>query len=448
MKKLSLTIISVLILTLVFVNQTVPAEVAPTITIVGVTENDRVSIQTFNFPPNRPFDVRMGDFISLGVDGIVVDRITTSTAASQVFTFEIPSELHSSDRIAIRLDSSAHGFYSFNWFFNIDYGSHDEDFLQELLDNVDQPDPIIQVITVKKDSFFTLEGSRFPTGEDFDVLVGKYGTQGILGIKVGTLTPKSDGTIIETFDIPEELRSEDRIAVRVESTKSDIFAHTSFTNETGAVGGVVTTTPYTGIPTIWIESVKADESVTIRTHNFPANKVFLVLMGQMGTRGVGGIHVTSISSGAGGVFHETFDIPEALQGNYQIAIRLQTSDGVFYAFNWFYNNTTVTQPVTPPTAYSGIPTFSITGIVEDEKVTIQTNNFPANYDFNVLMGKMGTKGIGGIHVATINSGSGGAFTKTFDVPTELAGDYQIAIRLESTTGGFYAFNWFYNNTYP
>ena len=446
MKKLSLTIISVLILTFVFVNDAVPAEPVPTISIVGVTVNDRVTIQTNGFPSNLTFDVRMGEFTTLGVDGIVVDTITTSTAVSEVFTFEIPSELYPNDKIAIRLDSSTHSYYSFNWFYNTNYGSHDEEFLQELLENVEQPDPIIQVVTVKADSFITLEGSRFPADEDFDVLMGEYDTQGVDGIKVGTFTPKANGTIIEDFDIPADLKSESKIAVRVESTESDLFAETWFANETGAVGGVVTTTPYTGIPTISIVEVEADEKVTVQTHNFPANRAFLVLMGKIGTRGVSGIHVTTISSGAGGSLTETFEIPEELQGDYQIAIRLQPSDGIFYSYNWFYNNTAVTQPVT--SSYSGIPTFSITGVVSDDSVTINTNNFPANYEFKVLMGKMGTKGIGGIQVTTINSGSGGTFTKTFDVPSELAGLSQIAIRLESTTGGFYAFNWFYNNTYP
>ena len=446
MKKLSLTIISVLILTLAFVNQAVPAEPVPTITIVGVTENDIVTIQTRDFPTNLTFNVRMGEFTTLGVGGIVVDTIRTSTAISEVFTFEIPTELNIYDKIAIRLDSSTHGFYAFNWFFNTNYGSHDEDFLKELLENVEQPTPILQVVTVKKDTFITLEGSRLPAGEDFDVLMGKYDTQGINGIKVGTFTPKSDGTIIENFDIPAALKSETRIAVRVESTESSLFAHTWFANESGAVGGVVTTTPYTGIPTISSVSVNTDETVTVRTHNFPANRSFLVLMGKIGTRGVGGINVTTISSGAGGSFDETFNIPAELKGSYQIAIRLQTGDGIFYAYNWFYNNTSLPQPVTG--SFSGIPTFSITGVVKDDTVTIKTNNFPANYEFKVLMGEMGTRGIGGVQVTTINSGSGGVFTKTFDVPADFSGHQQIAIRLESTTGGFYAFNWFYNNTYP
>lgn len=455
MKKLTLTIIIVLILALVSVNNIVPASTVQTISIVGVTEDEKVTIQTYNFPPNRDFDVLMGEFITLGVGGNKVGTVNSGSGESQKFTFDIPRQLYGQEKIAIRLESKTDGYFSFNWFYNTDYGTHEEAMTIE----GEKTNPIISVTQVKKDTFASIQGSRFPTNESFDVLMGKFGTQGIGGVKVSTFTPKADGTIFETLDIPASLKSESRIAIRVESTTSDLFAHTWFLNQTGAVGGAGVTTPYTGIPTITIMSVTSGETVTVRTNNFPANRTFNVLMGQIGTRGIGGTQVTTMSSGGGGSFVETFDIPAGLKANFQISIRLQTDDGIFYAYNWFYNNTTTsqtaTQPITQPstqpstsTGYSGIPTFSITGVVRDDTVTIRTNNFPANYDFKVLMGKMGTQGIGGSHVTTISSGSGGAFTGNYAIPESLAGDNRIAIRLESTTGGFYAFNWFYNNTYP
>jgi hypothetical protein len=45
----------------------------------------------------------------------------------------------------------------------------------------------------------------------------------------------------------------------------------------------------------------------------------------------------------------------------------------------------------------------------------------------------------------VNSGTGGAFSKTFTIPAALAGRYKIAIRLETASGYYYAYNWFYNN---
>ena len=51
-----------------------------------------------------------------------------------------------------------------------------------------------------------------------------------------------------------------------------------------------------------------------------------------------------------------------------------------------------------------IPTFVVVSVIPGVKVTIRTANFPANKDFTVTMGKNHTLGVGGIVVATTNSG--------------------------------------------
>lgn len=204
-------------------------------------------------------------------------------------------------------------------------------------------------------------------------------------------------------------------------------------------------------PTFSISEVKTDESVTILTNNMPANKNFNVLMGEIGTKGIDGIIVATLNSDKGGSFLATFPIPEQLKGRAQIAIRLEGTDNPYYAYNWFWNdakNGTWPEdypPAQPPTCACNIPTFSIKSVVKGEDVTITTYNFPKNVEFTVLMGKMWTRGINGIEVATLNSEEGGSFEATFDIPAELANEERIAIRLEGT-GGYYAYNWFWNNT--
>ncbi len=203
-------------------------------------------------------------------------------------------------------------------------------------------------------------------------------------------------------------------------------------------------------PTFSIVSVVTDTTVTIITYNFPANDVFNVYMGPMGTRAVNGIWVASQQSGNGGTFTATYNIPDALKGSYQIAIRLQSSTGSgYYAYNWFYNDTSTLPPPgsgVPGSGYAGFPTFSILSVVRDKSVTVQTYNLPANDSFVVTMGLMGTRGINGYVVATTASGAGGSQQLTYDIPAALAGLYQISIRMASTTSGYYAYNWFYNNT--
>jgi hypothetical protein len=100
-------------------------------------------------------------------------------------------------------------------------------------------------------------------------------------------------------------------------------------------------------------------------------------------------------------------------------------------------------------ANSTIPVFYIDSVVRDTSVTITTYNFPSNNHFDVLMGYMHTQGINGYYVTNVSSGAGGTLTFTFTIPSQLHGQHQISIRLQSSTGsGYYAYNWFYNNTYP
>jgi hypothetical protein len=210
---------------------------------------------------------------------------------------------------------------------------------------------------------------------------------------------------------------------------------------------------YSGYPTISILSVVADQSVTIRAHNLPPSDTFSVMMNYMGTKGKNGTVVGSFNSGSGGSQDLTYIIPDSLKGQKQIAIRIQSTSGSgYYAYNWFYNKSGGAKPPsgsTGSTGYTGYPTFSIKSVVRNSTVTIVTSNLPANDTFAVKMNYMGTRGVNGYQVATLATGSGGTQTLTYNIPAELYGQRQIAIRLESTSGsGYYAYNWFYNNTYP
>ncbi len=308
--------------------------------------------------------------------------------------------------------------------------------------------PTFSIVSVDQDVSVTIKTANFPANQTFTVRMGVIGTKGVGGTVVATTDSGSGGSFTATYDIPLSLQGARQIAIRMDSPQG-FFSFNWFWNNTSSTTTTVTPAPthFVGIPTFSIVSVDEDVSVTIKTNNFPANKDFTVRMGKFGTAGIGGVVVDTINSGSGGSFEDTFDIPASLQGQTRIAIRMDASGG-FFAFNWFFNNTTTTTTVTPaPTAFVGIPTFSISAVVKDSTVTIKTNNFPANKDFTVRMGKIGTKAIGGVVVATTNSGSGGTFTATYTIPDSLKGLSQIAIRMDAS-GGFFAFNWFWNTTTP
>ena len=308
--------------------------------------------------------------------------------------------------------------------------------------------PTFSIVSVVTDSTVTIKTYNFPKDLDFKVTMGVYGTRGVGGTLIKTTNSGAGGTLSLTYDVPAGLKGLDRIAIRLDSGIG-YYAYNWFWNNTTSTSTTTSTvvSGYSGIPTFSIVSVEADSKVTIKTNNFPKDLDFKVTMGKYGTKGVAGTLVTTTNSGSGGTMTKTYDIPAGLKGLDRIAIRLDSGIG-FYAYNWFWNNTATTSSTsTTVSGYTGIPTFGISSVVKDSKVTIKTNNFPKDLDFKVTMGLYGTKGVSGTVVTTTNSGEGGVLTLTYDIPAGLKGLDRIAIRLDSGIG-FYAYNWFWNNDAP
>ena len=283
----------------------------------------------------------------------------------------------------------------------------------------------------------------------------RFSTRGVNGIKITTINSSAGGSFNATFKIPPALYGQYQIALRLENkTGSGYYAYNWFYNDryTGS-SGIPLPTGSKPIPTFSITQLIPDESVTITTQNFPANDRFEALMGYMGSRGIGGIVVDTVSTGTGGSLVYTFTIPSALRGQPQIAIRLQSISGSdYFAFNWFVNNSGGTYhwpAASTNPGYAGFPTLSVVSVLRDQTVTIITNNLPPNDRFQVTMGLIGTRGIGGSVVGTIDSVAASSSSYTFTIPASLYGIPQIAIRLQSLTGSnYYAYNWFHNSTTP
>lgn len=314
--------------------------------------------------------------------------------------------------------------------------------------------PLIFIQTVDKDVSVTITGSNFPADQTFTVRMGAFGTMGIGGTIVGTKDPASGSAFTATYTIPAALAGASKIAIRLESPQG-YYSYNWFYNAPApaATPAAPAGTPipgYTGIPTFSISAVEKGISVTVLTNNFPAGQDFTVRMGEFGTLGIGGIVVATTASNGGGTMNATYTIPPALADRSRIAIRMDFPSG-HYSYNWFYNNTTGTaapvvtteSPAVP--AYTGYPTFMILSVVKDNTVKIQAYNFPAHQSFKLRMGAYGTLGIGGILVTTVNTGAGGNFVAQYDIPAALAGSAKIAIRMDSESGYYYAYNWFYNN---
>jgi hypothetical protein len=317
--------------------------------------------------------------------------------------------------------------------------------------------PTFVIIAVEKDQWVEIQTDNFPPADHFIVTMGPMGSKGINGIIIGTTFSGPGGRFTMKYDIPPALKGSDQIAIRLESSTSGYFAYNWFYNRTVNAPGSTPTPPvnppsgYTGHPIFNIASVDQGNTVTISPSNFPPNDKFDVRMNWMGTRGVAGAIIETVTTNANGKLSKTtFAIPDFLDVAYQIAIRLESPASGYYAYNWFYNNTTSQPPADPDKpSYVGYPTFAIAAVNRDKNVKIVPSNFPPNDTFYVRMNWMGTRGVGGTLVETVTSDSKGTLSDIkYPIPDYLKGQRQIAIRLESPNSGYYAFNWFYNNTYP
>jgi hypothetical protein len=322
----------ILVLTLVLPPKAVQAGTIPTFSIVDVEKDLNVTVYTYNFPANKTYKVLMGEYGTLGVGGIEVTTINTGTGGSFYGTFLIPAALFGRELIAIRLQGIDTPYYSYNWFYNDPDG--------DCGCNTDYSGiPTFKIDSVVKDTNVTIKAYNFPKGTEFKVLMGVYGTKAINGIYVETINTGDGGNFTDTYSIPADLKGLYQIAIRLESTSGYYAYNWFYNNTTTPVEPPVTPDPgYTGIPTFFITAVVKDNSVTIKTKNFPANTDFKVTMGKMWTAGIGGTPVVTVNSGTGGEFTQTFSIPSTLYGDARISIRLEAANG-YYAYNWFWNNT-------------------------------------------------------------------------------------------------------------
>lgn len=317
--------------------------------------------------------------------------------------------------------------------------------------------PIISISAVTEGVSVTVKGTNFPTNDDFKVTMGAFGTQGIGGIVVATQN-SGTGTFTATYTIPASLKTATRIAIRLESPTSGYYSYNWFWNADATTSGGTTTTwgyPPAGaatIPSTSITNVNAGVDVKVSGSNFTTTDTYSVYIGKFGTKGVGGVKVSTVDTDASGKFTETFTIPASLKDEGNLAIRFVSPATGYYAYDWFVNQGSTSggsgTGVVPPAGAGTIPTFTITKVVEGSKVTINATNFIANDNYDVYMGIMGSKGVGGVKVDTQAAPNSGAFTATYVIPASLAGNSMIAIRLQSPTTGYYSYNWFYNSDYP
>jgi hypothetical protein len=325
----------------------------PSFTISEVKKDATVTILTQDMPGNLDWKVLMGEYNTRAENGIEVATFNSGAGGSMSVTFNIPDTLKGRAMISIRIESLTGGYYYYNWFWNDkDNGTWPPEApapvpappKPPVSTTASEIIPIIMIKSVEAGKTVTITASNFPKNVEFVAKMNKMWTRGVNGTEVGTLNSGDTGAFEATFDIPDEFKGHERVAIRLESKTGGYYSYNWFWNvSTGTstpAPAPTTPAPVVKYPYFNIVAVERDKTVSVDGFDFPADTEFTILMGKMWTMGINGIEVGTLNSGAGGKLSATFNIPAELAGQTQIAIRLQAKTGGWFAYNWFWNNTT------------------------------------------------------------------------------------------------------------
>jgi hypothetical protein len=315
----------------------------------------------------------------------------------------------------------------------------------------------LKVVSVKQNKTVTVTVTGMPANTVFNVRISaSTATSG--GMLVGTARTNNSGTFTATFTIPAKLKDQSTLIVRAEARNNTLWnASSSFSNAassaptSGTTSSTTTSTP--AVPSgsfssgnITINDIEEDKSVEITVTGAPANSVLTVFIDWENRGGaLKGVKAGTIKSNGSGKVNATIKLPSAASDRGGIRVRVEGPN--FLAYKWALNagSDSDTGGSAAASYTGGIPYIVVVEVVPDDMVTIEIHNLPKG-TYDILMDETGNKGKNGIDVDTIKLTSSSTRTVTIDIPDDLEGEDEIAIRVENVDeSSYYAYTWFDND---
>jgi len=187
-----------------------------------VEEDENVTVAGSKLVANTRYQVYLSKYGKYPASAFLVGSATTDSSGSFTKTFKIPSKLVDVVKIGINIISNR-GDAASNWFINATAENN--------TGGEGSPTVSISLVSVKEDETVRINAKNLPANVTFDVRMGKSGTKGVNGTKVGTLRSSKGGSVKATFDIPDQLVGKSKIDIRVENKTLGISAYLSFENE-------------------------------------------------------------------------------------------------------------------------------------------------------------------------------------------------------------------------
>jgi len=183
-----------------------------------------------------------------------------------------------------------------------------------------------------------------------------------------------------------------------------------------------------------IAAVKMDESVTIRTIDFPSRTNFVAIMGSAVKKAADGVVSTEFNSGEGGKVEFTFPIPDTLKGASIIGLRVESKDGYYKAYSWFFNRT---QTNLLPDSHLK-PELSFSAIQRNTSVIVEGTNLVPGAVYRVRVGPYYTFYRDYVSYAEVTADSKGTVQFIIPLGKNVKDAQYISVRLDSASDFVFA----------
>jgi hypothetical protein len=203
----------------------------PTTSILAVIEGESVTVQTTNFPANNTFYVYMGYNGTHGINGYLVSKLTTGNGGSFRAKFPIPDELAGEDIIAIRFESvTERKYYSYNWFFNDSAADNSGSYTGTTPTNLPPGFPTFDIVSVVKGKTVSIRTRYLPPQTRYAVFMKKGDSSVYTWYEVAGIETHEGNVLNATFNIPEEIRYSEKIAIKLYSMNDGFVTYNLFNN--------------------------------------------------------------------------------------------------------------------------------------------------------------------------------------------------------------------------
>jgi len=190
------------------------------VSALSVEEDQFVTLQGKKLVANSRYSVYLSKFGAYPSGTIFLGSVITDKYGAFTRTFRIPSKLVDIAKIAINLSNGRDA--TSNWFINATAEGN--------TGGEGAPAFSFSISSVEEDDWVKIRTNNLPANVTFDVLMGKSGSKGVNGIKVGTLADEDGGSVRVTFDIPSQLQGRSKLDIRLENKSLGISYYLTFEN--------------------------------------------------------------------------------------------------------------------------------------------------------------------------------------------------------------------------